>query len=125
MSVVLDSSALLAWIFRERGTERVRTHVRGASVSTANWSEVVQKTRQRLDPQRADAVLDRVRHSGLRLVPVTVEDAEIAATLWMHRPQLSLGDRLCLALARRLDQSAVTAERSWTDLGTVDVEVIR
>ncbi len=39
---------------------------------------------------------------------------------------LSLGDRACLALAMSTGATAVTADRSWADLGlAVSIEVIR
>jgi ribonuclease VapC len=42
-----------------------------------------------------------------------MSDGERAANLWTEHPNLSLGDRLCLALADRLVAEAVTADRSW------------
>jgi PIN domain nuclease of toxin-antitoxin system len=48
----------------------------------------------------------------------TIADALTAATLWAptRATGLSLGDRACLALARRLDAPAVTADREWTSV---------
>ena len=54
-----------------------------------------------------------LRSYHLELVPVSVADAEGAAMQWRPGDGLSLGDRLCLALAERLDQPALTADRSW------------
>ena len=53
---------------------------------------------------------------------------ERAADLWQptRGAGLSLGDRACLALARRLDVTAVTADRAWLGLDVgVDVNAIR
>lgn len=65
----------------------------------------------------ADRDWDLVRtllHSyDLAVVPVTVEDAEWAARRWRSGEGLSLSDRLCLALADRLDEEALTADQSW------------
>ena len=44
---------------------------------------------------------------------VTQADAERAAALWQRGSGLSLEDRLCLALADRLDAEAWTADRAW------------
>jgi ribonuclease VapC len=41
---------------------------------------------------------------------------------------LSLGDRMCLALARRTGGPALTADRAWKDFGAmigVEIELIR
>ena len=43
MSVVLDASALLAYLQRETGADTVRTALGEALISTVNWTEVVQK----------------------------------------------------------------------------------
>lgn len=52
--------------------------------------------------------------------PVTEADAERAAGLWTPTGGLSLGDRCCLALARRLGASAIlTADRAWSGLAGV------
>ena len=42
MSVVLDASALLAYLQREPGADLVRSVIAGAVMSTVNWTEVVQ-----------------------------------------------------------------------------------
>ena len=47
MSVVLDASALLAFLHDEPGGERVSHALEGGCVSTVNWCEVLQKSLQR------------------------------------------------------------------------------
>ena len=47
MTLVLDASALLAWLHRESGGELVGTVLDGASISAVNWSEVIQKSLQK------------------------------------------------------------------------------
>ena len=124
--VVLDASALLAWLFDEPGTEVVDPLLSVAALSTVNLAEVWQK----LDQHGVDAgrALRRVRLLGVRTEPFADEDAALAARLWRdgRRVGLSLGDRCCLALAGRLGTTALTADRSWADLGLpVDVRIIR
>ena len=124
--VVLDASALLAWLFDEPGTEAVDPLLPAATLSTVNLAEVWQKLDQHgVDAERA---LRRVRLLGVRIEPFSDEDAALAARLWRggRRVGLSLGDRCCLALAGRLGTTALTADRSWADLGLpVDVRIIR
>ena len=123
---VIDASALLALLHSEPGAEVVEEVLEQAAVSTVNWSEVYQRWVARgVD---VAGLRDDVEALGLEIVPLTVEDAEHAAELWSATRQLglSLGDRACLALARRLARPALTADRAWLDLGLgVEVRAIR
>ena len=124
--VVLDASALLAWLFAEPGADVVDPLLPTAVLSTVNLAEVWQKLDQHgVDAERA---LRRARLLGVRTEPFSDADAALAARLWPggRRVGLSLGDRCCLALAGRLGRTALTADRSWADLEPgVDVRVIR
>ncbi|MDT7742525.1 MAG: ribonuclease VapC [Actinomycetota bacterium] len=124
--VVLDASALLAWLFEEPGAEVVDPLLPAAVLSTVNLAEVWQKLDQHgVDAERA---LRRARLLGVRTEPFSDDDAALAARLWRggRRAGLSLGDRCCLAVALRLGRTALTADRSWADVGvSVDVRVIR
>lgn len=109
---VFDASALLALLQGEPGAEVVESRLSSGGVcSTANWSEVAQKAMSRGDWPAARTLL---LSFDLRLEPVTQDDAEAAAARWRRDDGLSLGDRLCLSLADRLDAEAVTADRSWS-----------
>ena len=127
-SRVLDASALIAWLDRERGAERVNAALEaGAVISTVNLSEVVAKFADR------NMATAEVRHivqpAGLEVEPFSAEDALVAGRL---RPPtraagLSLGDRACLALASRMGAPVLTADRAWAelDLDGVEVELVR
>jgi ribonuclease VapC len=123
---VLDASAVLAMLHGEPGAESVGAAVDQGTISTVNWSEVFRRSlegRVSVVGLRAE-----VEALGLEIVPFTVDDAEQAAELLPSTRHLglSLGDRACLALARRLDLPVLTADRSWLGLGLgVDVEPIR
>jgi len=108
---VLDASAVLAVVQLETGSDIVEPMVPDAAISAANWSEVLQRLLHADRDWRG--IGERLRGIGLRVEPVTVTHAEIAAQLWHDHPQLSLADRLCLALAARLDTQAVTADKAW------------
>ncbi|WP_423922633.1 type II toxin-antitoxin system VapC family toxin [Candidatus Poriferisodalis sp.] len=118
MTSVLDASAILARLRREPGADNVeRALISGACCGAANWSEVSQKIRTYgLSPAQARGLLDAY---GFRIEPVTVGDAEWAAHRWRPRENLSLADRLCLALGERLDAQILTADRSWGDSDSV------
>lgn len=112
MTVVLDASALLAWFADEPGAQLVEQH-RDAVCSTANWAEVLQKLTAR--GVSAKDIRSAVSLLNLRVEPVSIADAEHAAALWQDNPHLSLADRLCLALAHRLQVPVLTADRAWGD----------
>ena len=110
--MVFDASALLAYLRNEPGSDVVaRALVDGGCCCAANWSEVAQKITQYGAPWATAKAL--LMSHGLAIEPVTAHDGETAAALWSAHPHLSLGDRLCLALAARLDAPALTADQAW------------
>jgi ribonuclease VapC len=125
---VLDASALLAYLRDEPGAELVAdTIALGAAMSAVNLAEVLSRAADRgADPiALADQLVARGLIGGaIDVEPFTTPDAIDSAAL---RPStraagLSLADRACLALARRLGAHAVTADSAWSDVD-VDVEL--
>ncbi len=111
---------MLAWLQQEPGGDEVRGMLDGGIVTAANWSEVLQKVRQHGgDPEEVGLLL---RSLGLDVTEVTRIDGEKAAALWTLESALSLGDRLCLAVAHRLEKPAVTTESRWA-AADADIEV--
>src|SRR5262245_28225229 len=99
---VLDASAVLAFLHRETGFERVRDALRGgAAISTVNLSEVYARVAASGQPLQATA--GRLLALGLKAEPFTEEDARTAAGYLpvTRSAGLSLGDRACLALGKR------------------------
>lgn len=124
--VVLDSSAVLALIAGEPGSQVVSDALDGAVISAVNVAEVVSKLIERQAPDR-DAT-GAVRTLQLSVIPFDAEQAEAAGIL--RRPTrhlgLSLGDRACLQLALKLGREVLTADRSWAALDVgVHVRLIR
>jgi len=126
MSVVLDASALLAFLHEEPGGERVSPVLEGAHVSAVNWSEVLQKALQQgVD---IDGMQQEFVEVGVTFEPFTPEQAETAARLFTRTRDhgLSLADRACLALAMEMGLPVMTADRAWAGLGLdIEVDVIR
>ncbi|MFN8608158.1 MAG: type II toxin-antitoxin system VapC family toxin [Vulcanimicrobiota bacterium] len=123
---VLDASALLAFLLREPGSDLVAAHLRaGACISAVNLSEVA--NRYVRIGQDALVVQARLSRLPVEVVPFDKESAFAAARLLPQTSALglSLGDRACLALAVARRIPAVTADRVWSQLSGVDVEVIR
>lgn len=125
MPHVLDASAVLAWLQQETGSDRATAAFGDGVVTAANWSEILQKTRQYgRDPHEVGLLL---RSLGLDIVDVTRVDGETAAAMWTRDIPLSLGDRLCLAAAARLGLPVMTADMEWERIQVKDlqIEVIR
>jgi len=124
---VLDASAILAYLQREAGYQRVRTALQsGAAVSAVNLAEVYARIVARgLD---LGAVAARLAALGISAQPFTDEDARLSAALYRQTQAwgLSLGDRACLALGRRLGLPVLTADQAWRQAHVgVDVQFIR
>jgi ribonuclease VapC len=126
---VLDASAFLAYLHEEEGAAEVADAIaKSVSMSAANWAETLSKVAEAgIQPSRLATDLENqgLLHGLLEVVPLTAEDALVIGEL---RPRtkgfgLSLGDRACLALALRLGLPVLTADRDWTDLEDVEVDV--
>ena len=123
---VLDASALLAFLHREPGHERVRPSIPRGLITAVNWCEVVQKAA--LIGTNPSALRHELARTGLRVVAFDRDLAEAAALLgpltrgW----GLSLADRACLALALQCHAPVLTADRRWAELGIeVEIRLIR
>lgn len=112
MTVVLDASAILAFLQDEQGADVVEEHlVNDARCGAANWAEVAQKIRGAGREWSLSRAL--LASYGVSVESVTEADAEWAAARWRRGEGLSLGDRLCLSLAHRLQAPALTADAGW------------
>jgi len=126
--IVLDASALLALLNKEPGWEVVAraAAAEDVTISAVNYSEVLQKAaRIGIASEEIDQVLDEL---AITVTPFGRLDARLAASFYRHRSDLSLADRVCLALGRSLSSLTYTTDRQWLnwsdDLG-VRVVVIR
>ncbi|MCY4350611.1 MAG: type II toxin-antitoxin system VapC family toxin [Thiotrichales bacterium] len=126
MSVVLDASALLAYLQSEPGGERVREVLARSVMSSVNWSEVIGKARD--DGVDTRGLREDLASLGLAIEPFSAEQAEIAGRIRERTRAfgLSLGDRACLALGSDRGEAVYTADRAWLQpaLG-IEVEAIR
>ena len=113
---VLDASAVLAYLQDEPGATAVVEHLDHGVLGAANLSEVLARFNGEAEASLVDALLAA---KGVRIEPVLQVDARVAARMRHEHPHLSLGDRLCLALAARLDADVVTADRAWGSGGRV------
>jgi ribonuclease VapC len=112
MSMVVDSSALVAIVLGEPGAERyleaLRRSVGPPSMSAANAVEatIVVEARQGREASRDLSLL--IDASGITIEPVTADQVPLAVDAWRrfgkgrHLAELNLGDCFGYALARAL-----------------------
>ncbi|WP_420448907.1 type II toxin-antitoxin system VapC family toxin [Candidatus Palauibacter sp.] len=124
-SVLLDASALLALVFEEDGAPQVRENVRrGAAISAVNAAEVA--ARLGGEGWTPDEVEGFFAESNIDVLPFDSSAALLSGSyrrLTRHIG-LSLGDRACLATARQLGLTTLTADRVWTELELDGVDIV-
>ncbi|GJM42523.1 MAG: hypothetical protein DHS20C20_28050 [Ardenticatenaceae bacterium] len=124
--IVLDASALLAFLFREPGHQLVAPHMEDCCLSTVNLSEVIGRFVR--DGHDAEAVVSKLLSASIDIVPFSTQQAALAAVLLpLGKPiGLSLADRACIALALERNLSILTADTVWQTLDLpVEVQLIR
>ncbi len=128
--IVLDASAILAFLQGEPGEEIVRLALQSSScfVAAANQSEVIAIILDR--GADVDAIKAMIGQLDYSVIDVTAEDGDRSG--WMRGQTrmigLSLGDRLCLAVAQRLKAPVLTADRPWLTMAQplgLDIRCIR
>jgi PIN domain nuclease of toxin-antitoxin system len=125
--VVLDASAILAFIQGEPGSEKLTPELLGGSICSAvNLAEVHGKL-----VSRGWSVYEAWEDAfspTQEVIPFDLSQARIAGELVPRTRALglSLGDRACLALALTLKAPVYTTEQAWRKLKLeVPVHVIR
>jgi PIN domain nuclease of toxin-antitoxin system len=118
--VVLDTSALLAFLLVEPGGPVVRDTlaVHGAVMSAVNLAEALSKLAEATGTRAMSTDAARSLAGTLDVLALTAQDGPAVARL---RPLtrdagLSLADRACLALAERLGLPALTTDQAWAGL---------
>jgi len=115
-SCVIDTSAVFIDLQNERGADEARKWLRDAVISSVNLHEIVAKaTEKGASPDQARALVEKLR---LTVHSHGEEDAIEGGLLRSATKSkgLSLGDRACLALAKKLGLPAVTGDGAWVDV---------
>lgn len=126
--VVLDASALLALLNNEPGAAKVAEVLASARMCSVNLAEVVSHfIHAGMPAAEVDAML---RPLPVEIVAADEGLAHIAGRLRAVTASagLSLGDRFCLALAKRDGLPAMTADKQWriiADAAGAAIQVIR
>ena len=129
---VLDAAAFLAYLRDETGAEIVENAlIDGCYISIINWVEVLSKV---VDlGESPEEIIKRLRDEGLleNSLEIIACNEEDAITIAKFRPLtkstgLSLGDRACLALGKRLNLPVLTADKVWSSLSLgITINLIR
>jgi ribonuclease VapC len=126
VTVILDSSALLALLWQEPGAAKVAPLLGDASISTVNMAEVVTKM---VDRGFDDATASDIFLSlGLSMVPFDSATSLLAGQLRRETKSLglSLGDRACIALGVISGHKILTADKVWAKVSAkTEIEIIR
>lgn len=110
----------------EPGAAKVVPLLPRAVMSTVNLAEVVSKLADAGMPEETIQMV--IGELGITVVPF---DEPLAFSTGFLRPTtsdygLSLGDRACLALGKRLHRPVLTADRMWSTLKLgVTIQMIR
>ncbi len=124
-SFALDSSAILALIKNEPGSDVVVSALPRAVISAVNVAEVVSKL---IDLGSSTEPLDlALAEAKVEIVPFTESQARLAGELRRETRSrgLSLGDGGWLAGAQERGLTAVTADAAWAGATAVPVSLIR
>ena len=107
---------MLALIRREKGADVVERALPDSMMSIVNVAEVVSKSVER--GNRADDSLADIQAMGVTIVPFELDHCLLAAELRAITVSrgLSLGDRVCLALAAIKDCPVLTSDQAWASL---------
>jgi PIN domain nuclease of toxin-antitoxin system len=121
---ILDSTALIALVGLETGSQQIAGLLKHSAVSAVNLAETVNKLLEKGFSQAEVRV-------SLAKLELNVEDwSEAMAyrsaefTQFNKSHGLSLGDRACLTLAKQLRATAVTSDRAWRRIPSLGVRIM-
>jgi PIN domain nuclease of toxin-antitoxin system len=121
---ILDASALICLIRRERGWEDVAKFGSNCRISAVNVVEVIYSLRKHKMP--LEEINSCIELSIGEVVPFDWQQSVAAAAIHMKTRDagIALADCACLALGMTSRAVVVTADRKWTEQG-LDVEVVQ
>lgn len=115
MNLVIDASALIAYLEDEPGAEVVDTALTGSDVCFAhaiNLCEVYYGARREHGEQIAQDAIVMLRRAGLSIREEMDEEFwQAAGRIKADYKRVSLADCMCAALANRIGGEVVTADR--------------
>lgn len=125
--VVVDASAVLALVLREKAAPVVAQVLPYAVLPAPNMTEVLYRAKERGYRNTPQTLHDTLLETGLHVEPFADEDtvraaelvaASRAAKTAADDRSLALGDGLCIAVAERLGLPVTGGDTHW---GTLDL----
>jgi PIN domain nuclease of toxin-antitoxin system len=120
---ILDSSALLAFIKKEKGMEQIKNLFLQAeqekyslSMHQINYVEFIYKCNQFYDSEKANAIVADLESPLLAIVNFMDGKLGLYCALLKSRYTLSLGDAVGLAYSKLMDGTFWTADRALSDI---------
>ena len=119
--MVMDASAIVAWLLNERGSATVGRLLQFAVLPAPNLAESIRTARSHGHRMTSDQLYSRLEAACAGIEPFTDVDAPRAAELLLFsdrrtNDRLSLGDALCIAVAERLQLPLVGDDGLWAEL---------
>jgi ribonuclease VapC len=121
--LVLDASAVLAWVLNERGSQTIDKVLAISIVPVSAMVEVLYHAPERGHRLTPEQLHQDLLSMGVAVEPIAREDSVRAAELISasrsarterDRRCLSLGDGLCLAVAERLGLTVTGGDEHWS-----------
>lgn len=123
-SSVLDSYAVLAYLFAEEGHEKVVSVLektadagKNALIAAPNWAEVRYQVERRFGTPRWKAIREKLLALPIEIVPADQDFAESAGEIKARR-KLSLSNCFAAALARERMADLFTGDSEIRSVGT-------
>lgn len=130
----MDASALVAVVLKERGHDVLTTLLTAGSAITTptGLAEALAICRRNGHRQSREELSSGLLGIGLTVEPIIEEDAAEMAFLLAKSDELprnrvgslSLGDAACLAVAHRLDATAVMSDDTWEILDIPGLKIM-
>lgn len=128
-SCVLDSYAVLAYLFGERGHEKVVTSLekaaesgKSALIAAPNWAEVRYQVERKAGAPRWTEIREKLLALPLEVVSVGAELAEAAGAIKASR-RMSLADCFAAALAKERRADLYTGDPEFKAVET-EIKVV-
>ena len=119
---VLDSFAVLAYLYEEPGADKVKSLLVEALedkaelfLSTVNWAEVAYISKRKSGEAKWKAASESLLRLPIEIVPADIELANIAAEL-KARHSISLADAFAGALAKLKKAELLTGDPEFKEL---------
>ena len=127
-AVILDASALIAFLSEEIGADVVKKLLSIAVMSSVNIAEVAKFLidNKNIDKNKAKELIEHLISESCAF-DNTQAFSTAELTIQTKKYGLSLADRACLALALRTGYPIYTADKVWKklDINNIDIHLIR